>query len=180
MSRIGKKPIPLPPGVTATVTGRHVKVKGPKGELALDVVEELSVTLDKEGLHLVPRPDVEDMGRARAMWGMSRTLVANMVTGVSQGFTQQLEISGVGYKAAVQGKTLNLQLGFSHDINFPIPQGIDIKCEKPTLVLVSGIDKQRVGQIAAQIRGFREPEPYGGKGIKYAAETIRRKEGKKK
>ncbi|NWH07663.1 MAG: 50S ribosomal protein L6 [Alphaproteobacteria bacterium] len=180
MSRIGKKPIAVPQGVTATINGQEIKVKGPKGELSFKLVEELIAQMEKDGIHVAPRADVDDLRRARAMWGMSRTQIANMVQGVSKGFTQNLEVSGVGYKAAVQGKVLNLQLGFSHDINFPIPAGIDIKCEKPTLIAVSGFDRQRVGQVAAQIRGFREPEPYGGKGIKYAEETIRRKEGKKK
>lgn len=180
MSRIGKKPISLPQGVTATVSGQDVKVKGPKGELSFKLVEELLAKVEKDGVHVSMKENLSDMKRGKAMWGMSRTQIANMINGVSKGFTQALEISGVGYKAAVQGKSLNLQLGFSHDINFPIPAGIEIKCEKPTSILVSGIDKQRVGQIAAQIRAFRRPEPYGGKGVKYAEETIRRKEGKKK
>lgn len=180
MSRIGKKPVPVPQGVTATVNGQDVKVKGPKGELRFRLVDEVIAKVEKDGIHVNPREDTDNLKRARSMWGMSRTQVSNMITGVSKGFAQQLEISGVGFKAAVQGKNLNLQLGFSHDINFPIPAGIDIKCEKPTLVLVSGIDKHKVGQTAAQIRAFREPEPYGGKGVKYAEEKIRRKEGKKK
>jgi large subunit ribosomal protein L6 len=180
MSRIGKKPVPVPQGVTATVAGQDVKVKGPKGELSFRLVDELIAKVDKEGVHVNPREDASDIKRARSMWGMSRTQVSNMITGVSRGFSQQLEISGVGFKAALQGKNLNLQLGYSHDINFPVPQGIDIKVEKPTVLTVSGIDKHKVGQTAAQIRGFREPEPYGGKGVKYAEEKIRRKEGKKK
>lgn len=180
MSRIGKKPVPIPQGVTATVTGQDVKVKGPKGELHFHLVDEVTAKVEKDGIHVNPREDADNLKRARSMWGMSRTQVSNMITGVSKGFAQQLEISGVGFKAAVQGKNLNLQLGYSHDINFPIPAGIDIKCDKPTLVLVSGIDKHKVGQTAAQIRAFREPEPYGGKGVKYAEEKIRRKEGKKK
>lgn len=177
MSRIGKKPVPLPSGVTATVKDREVKVKGPKGELSLRVVDGIDVTVDKGGVTLTPREMTDDL---RAKWGLQRTLVNNLVEGVSKGFAQQLEIAGVGFRAAVQGKNLQLQLGFSHDVIYPIPAGIDIKCEKPTLILVSGSDKQKVGQVAAEIRGFRKPEPYKGKGIKYAEEKIRRKEGKKK
>jgi large subunit ribosomal protein L6 len=177
MSRIGKKLVPLPSGVTATVKDREVKVKGPKGELSLRVVEGIDVTVDKGGLTLTPKELTDDL---RAKWGLQRTLVNNLVDGVSKGFSQQLEIAGVGYRAAVQGKNLQLQLGYSHDVIYPIPAGIDIKCEKPTLILVSGSDKQKVGQVAAEIRGFRKPEPYKGKGIKYAEEKIRRKEGKKK
>lgn len=177
MSRIGKKPVPLPAGVTATVKDREVKVKGPKGELSLRVVDGIEVSVDKTGVTLKPK-DLSDEGRAK--WGLSRTLVNNLVEGVSKGYAQQLEIAGVGFRAAVQGKSLQLQLGYSHDVIYPIPQGIDIKCEKPTLILVSGIDKQKVGQVAAEIREYRKPEPYKGKGIKYAEERIRRKEGKKK
>jgi large subunit ribosomal protein L6 len=177
MSRIGKKPVPLPTGVTATVRDREVKVKGPKGELSLRVVEGIDVTVDKGGVTLTPKEMTDDL---RAKWGLQRTLVNNLVEGVSKGFAQQLEIAGVGFRAAVQGKNLQLQLGYSHDVVYPIPPGIDIKCEKPTLILVSGSDKQKVGQVAAEIRNFRRPEPYKGKGIKYAEEKIRRKEGKKK
>ena len=177
MSRIGKKPIPLPKGVTASVTGREVKVKGPKGELAVTLADEVSVTQSGDQLDVTPRDDSQ---RAGAMWGMSRTLVGNMVHGVSEGFQEKLEISGVGYKAAVQGRVLNLQLGYSHDINFPIPAGIDIKADKPTSLTIAGIDKQLVGAVAAKIRGYRGPEPYKGKGVRYATEVIRRKEGKKK
>jgi large subunit ribosomal protein L6 len=177
MSRIGKKLVPLPSGVTATVKDREVKVKGPKGELSLRVIEGIDVTVDKGGLTLTPKDLTDDL---RAKWGLQRTLVNNLVDGVSKGFSQQLEIAGVGYRASVQGKNLQLQLGYSHDVIYPIPAGIDIKCEKPTLILVSGSDKQKVGQVAAEIRGFRKPEPYKGKGIKYAEEKIRRKEGKKK
>jgi large subunit ribosomal protein L6 len=177
MSRIGKKAIALPKGVVATIAGKDVKVKGPKGELKLTLVEEIEVAEADGTLTLKPRDESQ---RARAMWGMSRTLVSNMVQGVSAGYTENLEISGVGYKAAVQGKNLQLQLGYSHDVVFPIPAGIDIKCEKPTLIAIAGIDKQLVGATAAKIRGFRGPEPYKGKGIKYAGEAIRRKEGKKK
>ena len=177
MSRIGKKAVPLPQGVTATVKGQEVKVKGPKGELSLRLVDGVEATVDKTGVMVKPKEASEE---SRSIWGLQRTLVNNLVEGVSKGYSQQLEISGTGYRAAVQGKNLQLQLGYSHDIIFPIPTGIDIKCEKPTLVLVSGIDKQKVGQVAAEIRGFRKPEPYKGKGVKYAEEKIRRKEGKKK
>jgi large subunit ribosomal protein L6 len=177
MSRIGKKAVPLPQGVTATVKDREVKVKGPKGELSLRVVDGIDIAVDKSGVTLTPKEMTDEM---RAKWGLSRTLVNNLVEGVSKGFAQQLEIAGVGFRAAVQGKNLQLQLGYSHDVIYPIPQGIDIKCEKPTLILVSGIDKQKVGQVAAEIRQYRKPEPYKGKGIKYAEEKIRRKEGKKK
>lgn len=177
MSRIGKKPVPLPTGVTATVKDREVKVKGPKGELSLRVVEGIDVAVDKGGITVTPKEMTDDL---RAKWGLQRTLVNNLVEGVSKGYAQQLEIAGVGFRAAVQGKNLQLQLGYSHDVIYPIPAGIDIKCEKPTLILVSGSDKQKVGQVAAEIRGFRKPEPYKGKGIKYAEEKIRRKEGKKK
>ncbi len=177
MSRIGKKAVPLPQGVTATIKDRDVKVKGPKGELSLRVLEGIDVKLEKDGISVMPQEMTDQM---RARWGMQRTLVNNLVEGVSKGFTQTLEINGVGFRAAVQGKNLQLQLGFSHDVVYPIPVGIDIKCEKPTIVVVSGADKQKVGQVSAEIRGFRKPEPYKGKGIKYAEEKIRRKEGKKK
>jgi large subunit ribosomal protein L6 len=177
MSRIGKKPVPLPQGVTAQVKGQEVKVKGPKGELTMRLIEGVEATVDKDGVNVKP---TEMSEQTRSIWGLQRTLVNNLVLGVSKGYAQQLEISGTGYRAAVQGKNLQLQLGYSHDIVYPIPPGIDIKCEKPTLVLVSGIDKQKVGQVAAEIRGFRKPEPYKGKGVKYAEEKIRRKEGKKK
>ena len=177
MSRIGKKPVALPKGVTATVEGKTVKVKGPKGELKVSLVEDIDAALGPDGLTLTPREGAE---RGRQMWGLSRTLVNNLVVGVTQGFTQKLEINGVGYRAAVQGKNLQLQLGFSHDVLYPIPAGISIACEKPTSIAVSGIDKQLVGQVAAEIRSYRSPEPYKGKGVKYAEEFILRKEGKKK
>src|SRR6201996_8741452 len=177
MSRIGKKPVPLPKGVTASVDGQLVKVKGPKGELSVKLVHDVDVKVDAGGIIVSPRADME---KARQMWGLSRTLVNNLVVGVTQGFQQKLEINGVGYRAAVQGKSLNLQLGFSHDVNYPIPAGITITAEKPTALTVAGIDKQLVGQVAAEIRGYRPPEPYKGKGVKYAEEHIRRKEGKKK
>ena len=177
MSRIGKKPVPLPKGVTASVDGKLVKVKGPKGELTVKLVPEVDAKVDADGITVTPRDDME---KARQMWGLSRTLVNNLVVGVTEGFSQKLEINGVGYRAAVQGKNLNLQLGFSHDVAYPIPAGITITAEKPTMLTVAGIDKQLVGQVAAEIRGYRPPEPYKGKGVKYAEEHIRRKEGKKK
>jgi large subunit ribosomal protein L6 len=177
MSRIGKRPVPLPKGVSATVEGQSVRVKGPKGELSVRLANEVEASVSEHGVTIAPREGAE---RGRQMWGLSRTLVNNLVTGVTQGFSQKLEISGVGYRAAVQGKSLNLQLGFSHDVNYPIPTGIGIVCEKPTMIMISGIDKQLVGQVAAEIRGWRPPEPYKGKGIKYAGERILRKEGKKK
>jgi len=177
MSRIGKKPVPLPKGVTATVDGKNVKVKGPKGELSMKLVAEVDAKVEADGITVTPR---EGMEKARQMWGLSRTLVNNLVVGVTQGFSQKLEINGVGYRAAVQGKNLNLQLGFSHDVAYPIPAGIAITSEKPTMLTVAGMDKQLVGQVAAEIRSYRPPEPYKGKGVKYAEEHIRRKEGKKK
>jgi len=177
MSRIGKKPVPLPKGVTANVDGKAVRVKGPKGELSLRLVDEVDASLDEDGITIAPREGAE---RGRQMWGLSRTLVNNLVVGVTQGFTQRMEINGVGYRAAVQGKNLNLQLGFSHDVSYPIPPGINIVAEKPTALIISGMDKQLVGQVAAEIRSYRPPEPYKGKGVKYAGEHIRRKEGKKK
>lgn len=177
MSRIGKKPVPLPQGVTASIDGKTVKVKGPKGELSVTLVEEVDASIDEHGITLTPRTEME---RADKMWGLSRTLVNNLVHGVTHGFEQKLEIQGVGYRAAVQGKTLNLQLGFSHDVNYPIPEGIAITAEKPTMLAVAGIDKQLVGQVAAEIRSYRPPEPYKGKGVRYVGEYVRRKEGKKK
>ncbi len=177
MSRIGKRPVPIPQGVTATVEGRTVKVKGPKGELSTKLNDHVDVKLDAGGVLVSPREGAE---KGRQMWGLSRTLVNNLVVGVTKGFTEKLEINGVGYRAAVQGKNLNLQLGFSHDVVFPIPAGINIVCEKPTSIAITGIDKQLVGQVAAEIRAWRPPEPYKGKGVKYADEYILRKEGKKK
>ena len=177
MSRIGKKPVPIPSGVTANVEGQTVKVKGPKGQLQVVLPDDVMVKLDNGEVKVDPRNETK---RARSMWGTSRTLVNNLVTGVTQGFTQKLEIQGVGYRAAVQGKTLNLQLGFSHDVPYAIPAGITITTEKPTMISVSGIDKQLVGQVAAEIRTWRPPEPYKGKGVRYEGEYVRRKEGKKK
>jgi len=177
MSKIGKAPIAIPAGVTATVDGQSVKVKGPKGALEVNVVEEIGVKLENGALLFSLNGE---SNRHKAMWGLSRTLVANLVEGVTKGFEKKLEISGVGYRAAVQGKSLNLALGFSHDVNYPIPEGIQIVTPKPTEIVISGIDRQKVGQVAAEIREFRGPEPYKGKGVKYAGEFIFRKEGKKK
>jgi large subunit ribosomal protein L6 len=177
MSRIGKKPVGVPNGVTAQVNGQEVTVKGPKGELKHVLVDAVIAKLEDGSIEVTPREDTQN---ARAMWGMSRTLIANLMTGVTEGFTKKLEITGVGYRAAVQGQNLQLQLGYSHDIVFPIPQGIQVQCPKPTEIIITGIDKQKVGQVAAEIRGFRPPEPYKGKGVRYAGEFILRKEGKKK
>ncbi|MEQ9145116.1 MAG: 50S ribosomal protein L6 [Parvibaculaceae bacterium] len=177
MSRIGKKPIAVPSGVTVNLDGQSVSVKGPKGELALTLVDEVTIEQGDEGLVVSPRDETQ---RARAMWGMQRTLVQNLVTGVSDGFVKKLEINGVGYRAQMQGKDLQLSLGFSHDIVYPVPAGIEIKTPKPTEVEIAGIDKQTVGQVAAEIRAYRPPEPYKGKGVKYEDEYIFRKEGKKK
>jgi large subunit ribosomal protein L6 len=177
MSRIGKKPVPIPSGVTASVDGQQVAVKGPKGELKHVLVDEVIAKLEDGSIEVAPRDETQ---AARAMWGMSRTLVANLVTGVTEGFTKKLEITGVGYRAAVQGANVQLQLGYSHDILFPIPDGIQVQCPKPTEIVITGIDKQKVGQVAAEIRRFRPPEPYKGKGVRYAGEFILRKEGKKK
>jgi len=177
MSRIGKKPVVLPKGVEVTVDGRSVRARGPKGELSVALVERVTVARDDAGVRVDP---VDQSIEARSAWGMSRTLVQNIVTGVSEGFEKKLEINGVGYRAAVRDKTLHLALGFSHDIAFPIPDGITVHCPKPTEVVISGIDKQKVGQVAAEIRAYRPPEPYKGKGVKYADEYVFRKEGKKK
>ena len=177
MSRIGKKAVAVPSGVTANVEGQTVKVKGPKGAMQIVLPDEVTATMDKGGVKIEPRNETK---RARSMWGTSRTQVANLVAGVTKGFEEKLEITGVGYRAAVQGKQLNLQLGFSHDVNYPIPAGITIATPKPTEIVVTGTDKQQVGQVAAEIRAFRSPEPYKGKGVKYVGEYIFRKEGKKK
>jgi len=177
MSRIGKKPVAVPNGVTVTIDGQTVKVKGPKGELQTQLVDLVNVKLEDGQVTVSP---VDQTKPARSAWGMSRTLVSNLITGVTDGFTRKLEINGVGYRAAVQGQGLQLNLGYSHDVVYPIPQGIEIKTPKPTEIEITGIDKQRVGQVAAEIRAWRPPEPYKGKGIKYAEETIFRKEGKKK
>jgi large subunit ribosomal protein L6 len=177
MSRIGKKPVPVPSGVTANVEGQTVKVKGPKGLLSFVVPDEVSVKLEDGKVQVDPRNETK---RARSMWGTSRTMVANLVTGVTKGFERKLEITGVGYRAAVQGKNLQLALGYSHDGLYPIPEGIQIATPKPTEITITGMDSQKVGQVAAEIRAFRPPEPYKGKGVKYAGEYIFRKEGKKK
>jgi large subunit ribosomal protein L6 len=177
MSRIGNKAVAIPSGVTANVEGQTVKIKGPKGAMQVVVHDDVTVKMDKGAIKLDPRVETK---RARSQWGTSRTLVNNLIAGVTKGFEEKLEIVGVGFRAAVQGKTLNLQLGFSHDVNFAIPQGIAIATPKPTEIVVTGNDKQQVGQVAAEIRGFRPPEPYKGKGVKYAGEYIFRKEGKKK
>lgn len=177
MSRIGKKPVAIPGGVTVAVNGQEVKVKGPKGELKHVLVDDIIAKLEDGEIEIAMR---EDTQKARAMWGMSRTLVANLVAGVTEGFTKKLEITGVGYRASVQGSNVQLQLGYSHDVAYPIPQGIQVVCPKLTEIVVTGIDKQKVGQVAAEIRRYRPPEPYKGKGIRYAGEFILRKEGKKK
>ncbi|MEA2975008.1 MAG: large subunit ribosomal protein [Alphaproteobacteria bacterium] len=177
MSRIGKKPVPVPSGVTANVEGQTVKMKGPKGALQLVLHDDVSVKLESGLIQVDPRSETK---RARSLWGTSRTLVANLVAGVTKGFERKLEITGVGYRAAVQGKNLQIALGYSHDIVYPIPEGIAIVTTKPTEITITGIDKQKVGQVAAEIRGFRPPEPYKGKGVRYAGEYIFRKEGKKK
>jgi len=177
MSRIGKRAVAIPSGVTANVAGQTVSVKGPKGTLQLSLPDEVGAQMESGGVKIDPRSESK---RARAMWGMSRSLLANMVAGVTKGFERRLEITGVGYRATLQGKKLQLALGYSHEINYAIPDGITIVTPKPTEIVVSGIDKQKVGQVAAEIRDFRPPEPYKGKGIKYAGEYIFRKEGKKK
>jgi large subunit ribosomal protein L6 len=177
MSRIGKKPVAVPKGVTATVQGQTVKVKGPKGELAFSAGDRVSVTLEGDVIRVEPRSETK---QARAEWGMARTQIANLIAGVTKGYERRLEINGVGYRAAVQGQKLDLALGYSHDIKYAIPAGIKVETPKPTEIVISGIDRQKVGQVAAEIRAYRPPEPYKGKGIKYADEYIFRKEGKKK
>ena len=177
MSRIGKKPVSVPSGVTASVEGQTVKVKGPKGALQVVLHDDVAVKLDGGEIKVDPRADTK---RARAQWGTSRTLIANLIAGVTKGFERRLEISGVGYRASVQGKNLQLALGYSHDIVYPIPEGIAIATPRPVEIVISGIDRQKVGQVAAEIREYRPPEPYKGKGVKYAAERIFRKQGKKK
>ena len=177
MSRIGKKAVAIPAGVTATINDRVLVVKGPKGELSMPLVDDISYTIEAAEIAVLPASDTK---RARSFWGMQRTLVSNLVTGVSDGFTKVLLITGVGYRASVQGANLKLQLGYSHDVDFAIPDGITIKTPDPTTVEITGSDKQRVGQVAAEIRRWRKPEPYKGKGIKYRGEVIFRKEGKKK
>ena len=177
MSRIGKKPVAIPSGVSVTLDGPALSVKGPKGELSMTFVEEVLTQMTDDGLEVNPR---DESKRARAMWGMQRTLAANLVQGVSEGYTKRLEINGVGYRAQVQGRSLKLQLGLSHEVDYPIPEGIEVSSSRPTEIGVSGIDKAKVGQVAAEIRRYRPPEPYKGKGIRYADEYVHRKEGKKK
>ena len=177
MSRIGKKPVPVPAGVTASTDGGLLSVKGPKGTLSLPMAQEVTYAVEDGQISVAP---ANDSKRARSFWGMQRSLVENLVTGVTQGFTKTLEITGVGYRAAAQGKNLRLQLGYSHDVNLPVPDGLEVKTPDQTTVEISGIDRQKVGQFAAEIRRWRKPEPYKGKGIKYRGEFIFRKEGKKK
>ena len=177
MSRIGKKVVAIPNGVTVTLEGQQVTVKGPKGELSWTVVDEIVVSQEEGGLTFTPQNDSQ---RSRSMWGLSRTLVANMVQGVTQGYEEKLELVGVGYRAAMKGRALSMQLGFSHDVDIPAPEGITFATPRQTEILISGIDKQLVGEIAARIRKIRPPEPYQGKGVRYSGEKVRRKEGKKK
>ena len=177
MSRIGKNPVAIPSGVQVELSGETLTAKGRLGALSVALTNEVTATVADGQVTIAPK---DESKRARAMWGTTRALVNNMITGVANGFTRNLEINGVGYRAAVQGNALNLQLGYSHDINYPIPSDVKIACERPTAITITGADRQRVGQVAAEIRGFRPPEPYKGKGIKYSDETIRRKEGKKK
>jgi len=177
MSRIGKKPVTVPAGVTAAIEGKTLSVKGPKGTLSMSLADEVSYAVEDGSISVQP---INDTKRARSFWGMQRTLVQNLITGVTEGYSKTLQITGVGYRANVQGKNLKLQLGYSHDVDFMIPEGITIATPDQTTVQISGIDKQKVGQVAAEIRRWRKPEPYKGKGIKYAGEYIFRKEGKKK
>jgi large subunit ribosomal protein L6 len=177
MSRVGKKPVSVPSGVTANVSGKTISVKGPKGTLSLVVDDRVLVAMDKGEIKVDPKDESKE---ARALWGTTRANLNNIVTGVTKGFERKLEITGVGYRAAVQGKNLQLALGYSHDVLYPIPEGIAVATPKPTEILVTGIDKKKVGQVAAEIRAYRPPEPYKGKGVRYADEFIFRKEGKKK
>jgi large subunit ribosomal protein L6 len=177
MSRIGKRAVAVPSGITANVEGQTVKVKGPKGMLSVVLPDDVAVKLESGQIKVDPRNETK---RARSQWGTSRTLVANLIAGVTKGFEQRLEINGVGYRAAVQGKNLQLALGYSHDIHYPIPEGITIATPRPVEIVITGMDRQKVGQVAAEIRKYRPPEPYKGKGVKYANERIFRKEGKKK
>jgi large subunit ribosomal protein L6 len=177
MSRIGKKPVAVPSGITANIEGQTVKIKGPKGALQVVLHDDVAVKLDGGQIKVDPRFETK---RARSQWGTSRTLIANLIAGVTKGFEQRLEINGVGYRASVQGKNLQIALGYSHDIVYPIPEGITIATPRPVEIVITGSDRQKVGQVAAEIRDYRPPEPYKGKGIKYAGERIFRKEGKKK
>lgn len=177
MSRVGKNPVEVPSGVDVKIDGVLVTAKGKLGELSFQATEDVNIRLEEGKVWVQP---VNETKRARAMWGTARARIRNLVDGVSEGYKKALEITGVGYRAAVQGNVLNLQLGYSHDINYPIPAGLKVVCEKPTSIEISGADKQLVGEFAAKVRGFRPPEPYKGKGIRYADEQILRKEGKKK
>ncbi len=177
MSRIGKRPVELPSGVSATTSGQTIEVKGPKGSRSFTATDDVTITVGEDAITIEPRGKSK---RARQQWGMSRTMVQNLVTGVTDGFKKELEISGVGYRAQMQGNVLKLNLGYSHDVNFEVPEGVTVTSAKPTEVTVEGVDQQLVGQVAANIREWRAPEPYKGKGIKYKDEYIFRKEGKKK
>lgn len=177
MSRIGKKPVAVPSGVEVKIDGQTIKAKGSQGELSLTLIDDVAVELTDDGVVVSP---VGETKRARSMWGMSRTLVENLMVGVSEGYKKELQINGVGYRAAMKGNKLSLQLGLSHDVNYEFPEGIKVECPSNTHIVVSGIEKQVVGQVAAEIRSYRPPEPYKGKGIKYKDEYIFRKEGKKK
>jgi large subunit ribosomal protein L6 len=177
MSRVGKKPVAVPSGVTANVSGKTISVKGPKGVLSLVIDDRVAVAMDKGEIKVDPK---DESKAARALWGTTRANLNNIMTGVTKGFERKLEITGVGYRAAVQGKNLQLALGYSHDVLYPIPEGIAVATPKPTEIVVTGIDRKKVGQVAAEIRAYRPPEPYKGKGVKYAGEFIFRKEGKKK
>ncbi|PCI43092.1 MAG: 50S ribosomal protein L6 [Alphaproteobacteria bacterium] len=177
MSRIGKKPVAVPQGIEANLNGKDLTVKGPKGMLSMTFVSDVDVKLEGGNISVSP---IGETKRARSMWGMQRTLAANLIEGVVNGYSKTLLLVGVGYRAALQGKQIKLQLGYSHDVMFQIPEGIDVKCPDQTTIIISGIDKQKVGQTAAEIREWRKPEPYKGKGVKYAGEFIFRKEGKKK
>ena len=177
MSRIGKQPVALPSGVSAEVKGQTVEVKGPKGTRSWTATDDVTIAMDDGAITVKPRGESK---RARQQWGMSRTNIANLVHGVSEGFKKELEIQGVGYRAQVQGTTLKLNLGLSHEVDFPVPEGVTITCPKPTEIVIEGANEQHVGQVAANIRDWRRPEPYKGKGIRYKGEFIFRKEGKKK
>ncbi len=177
MSRVGKNPVTVPSGVQVTIDGRLVSAKGPKGTLSYSLTGEVDISLEGDKISLTPRNKER---QTRMLWGTNRSRIQNVVTGVSVGFKKDLELVGVGYRANVAGSTLNIQLGFSHDIKYQIPEGVEVKCEKPTSISISGADLQKIGQMAAEIRGYRKPEPYKGKGVKYVGEYILRKEGKKK
>ena len=177
MSRIGKQPVPVPSGVTANIDGSQISVKGPKGEMSITLMDDVSVEMEDAGIKVSPRDSTK---RSRSMWGMQRTLIKNLIDGVTEGFKKELELRGTGYRAQMQGKSLKLMLGLSHDVIFEAPEGVDIACPSQTEVILSGMDKQKVGQAAAKIRSFRPPEPYKGKGIRYKDEYVFMKEGKKK